>query len=76
MKKILLTVCLMVIIGITTKSYSQVNGCANGTGACDLIISGVEVSIVNKNCNYNGNPNQIEVIFDLKFKLQANSGNK
>ena len=76
MKKILLSLMLLIASGYAVKTFSQVNGCANGTGACTLSISGVEIAVTGKTCNYGGDPNKIEVIFDFKFKLAGNNGNK
>jgi len=75
MKKILLSILLFAATGLTVKTFSQVGGCANGTGACDLIISGVEVTVGPYQCN-TPSAGKITVTFDLKFKLKANSGNK
>ncbi len=74
MKKILLSLMLLVVSGYAVKTFGQ-SGCSN-PGSCDVVLTGVEIGVTQKNCNFGGNPNKMEIVFDLKFKLKANGGNK
>lgn len=76
MKKILLSVSLLIASGFAAETFSQVTGCRGGANSCDLTPQDVVVTPITRTCPYLGDNTKIEVIFDVSFKIDANDGNK
>jgi len=75
MRKILLSLMALFIFAAFLKTSAQ-SGCVGGASNCELAVANTVVSITGQNCNYGGDPNKTEIIFDAEFDLTYNSGNK
>lgn len=75
MKKILLSIFTLAVVGITAKVEAQ-TGCTGGANNCALAVSNSVITIVSQKDTTTVNGSGCVVVFNVAFDLSYNSGNK